>query len=108
MQNNAQQNILCIFTDAATSPQKEIAVGAFLCIKKIDINTSSNISKNISYNEYKSKKSTWSEIKTIINALKYTKKTYPECTTIHLYTDCQSACDLLGDRKHKLLKNNFK
>ena len=103
-----------IFTDAATSPQTSIAVGAFLCIKQSSIESYAQSSPDelylklsdiIVYGNYTSKKSTWSEIKTVIDALSNLKKN--PLQKVELYTDCQSVCDLLNKRKEKLLKNNF-
>ncbi len=113
---NPQQVTMIIFTDASTSPQMKIAVGAFLCIDKKNMTEyteysiktlSTKLSNKIVYTEYKSKKSTWSEIKTAINALHFVRKNFGTDLKIELYTDCQSFCDLMGERKEKLKKNNF-
>lgn len=104
---------ILIFTDAATSPQAEISVGAFVSIEKpyfddlIDLgmnNLSSQIEKMVIYKKYKTKKSTWSEIKTIINAL---ESLDAKGKKVEIYTDCQSVCDLIYKRKEKLEKNNY-
>src|SRR3990167_4574272 len=100
-----------IFTDAATSPQAGIAIGAFLCLDERHIvkyaeicmeMLSAELSEKAVYIEFESNKSTWSEIKTAISALdSVLKMTKPGCK-VEIYTDCQSLCDLLGKRKEKL------
>ena len=59
------------------------------------------------YRKYISKKSTWSEIKIVIDALNFLHQNLESIQKIEIYTDCQSLCDLLGKRKEKLQKNNF-
>ena len=107
---------IIIFSDAATSPQTGISVGAFLCLDQEYINNltersladlTANLSKLIVYNQYKSKKSTWSEIKTVIDALHIIQKNTKPGQVIEIYSDCQSLCDLLNRRKEKLVKSNF-
>lgn len=107
---------ISIFTDAATSPQAGIAVGAFLCLDERHIvkyaefsmeMLSAELSDKVVYKDFESNKSTWSEIKTVIHALDVVlKSTRPGCK-IEIYTDCQSLCDLLGKRKEKLEKKKF-
>ena len=107
---------ICIFTDAATSPQTSVAVGAFLSIDERCIGNYAEFSMDmlsdvlcdkVVYIEFVSNKSTWSEIKTAIHALdSVLKNSLPDCK-IEMYTDCQSLCDLLGKRKEKLEKNKF-
>jgi ribonuclease HI len=108
------KNIL-IFTDAATSPQLSIAVGAFLMMEEEELQlfneenfnqAFSALSKKIVYTEFPSKKSTWSEITTAMTAIHLTHKTFGHCN-IKVYTDCQNLCDLVSRRKEKLQKNNF-
>jgi ribonuclease HI len=107
---------ICIFTDAATSPQTGVAVGAFLCIDERCIANyaefsmrmlSTELSDKVVYIEFVSNKSTWSEIKTAIHALDSVLKNAQADCRIEIYTDCQSICDLLGKRKEKLEKNKF-
>ena len=107
------EHVIYIFTDAATSPQAEIAVGAFICLdkKSIDLlfvnqDLESQLTAKISYQQFKSKKSTWSEIQTLLHALKSIHD-IPAQTKIEIYTDCQTLCDLLGKRKAKLQSNNY-
>lgn len=109
-------NTICIFTDAATSPQTGVAIGAFVCLSEhlldeyvhssIEI-LSDKLSHGIIYSEYKSKKSTFSEIKTVITALDYLHKNLASDCKIEIYTDCQSVCDLLGQRREKLERNKY-
>ncbi len=69
---------------------------------------SNQLENRVSYEIYKSKKSTWSEIKTVIHALQSLQKQFDQRNQkIEIYTDCQSLCDLLGRRKEKLEENNF-
>jgi len=106
-----------VFTDAATSPQACVAVGVFLCLKKRDMDLLMGLTPNqlavelaskVSYKILESKKSTWSEIKTVIHAIESIDRIQEYSnTSIEIYTDCQSICDLLGRRKEKLEKNNF-
>lgn len=114
--NQKSNNIISIFTDAATSPQQGIAIGAFLIFSEEDkaqfaecnINARTDIlSKKIIYHTYASNKSTWSEIKTVIEALNYVQNFLQPGIAIELFTDCKSVCDLLGKRKKKLEENKF-
>lgn len=107
---------IIIFTDAATSPQTKIAIGAFLCLEQRHIdeyteysveNLSAVLAGKVVYREYESKKSTWSEIKTVIDALDSIDENLVLDTKVEIYTDCQSLCDLIGRRKEKLEKSNF-
>lgn len=109
-------NTILIFTDAATSPQKNIAVGAYLYLNRSDLqkyidcsmeDLSDKLNNLIVYQKYVSKKSTWSEIKNVIDSLNSLQKQSNRLTNVEIYTDCQSLCDLLGKRKDKLLKTNF-
>jgi ribonuclease HI len=107
---------LLLFTDAATSPQACVAVGAFLCLTPLELDEyaefthtglSAKLAGSIAYNTYASKKSTWSEIQTVIDALYHIQKNFPPGKHIEIYTDCQTLCDLMQGRKEKLEKNNF-
>ncbi len=107
---------IIIFTDAATSPTMHIAIGAFLFLDQQQMQSFAECSINdlyyklrdeIIYHQYSSKKSTWSETKTVIDSLKYIHKKFNTIPNVEIYTDCQSLCDLLGKRKEKLQKNNF-
>lgn len=107
---------IVIFTDASTSPQKKIAIGAYICLNQIEINQYSDcdnrdlydkLVKQIIVKQYASKKSTAAEIYTIIDALIYIKNSYGTKQQIIIYTDCQSLCHLLGARGSYLKKNNF-
>jgi len=111
-----QINTMLIFTDAATSSKMNIAVGAFLCIDQNEIQNYAEskiedlyakLADKIVYQKYDSKKSTWSEIKTVIDSLNFIHQHSPSTQRIEIYTDCQSLCDLLGKRKEKLQKNDF-
>jgi ribonuclease HI len=93
-----------------------VAVGAFICLDQSQLQNYAQYSLEelyfklqniITYQHYKSKKSTWSEIKTVIAALSFIEKEHSSTKHIIIYTDCQSFCDLLGKRKAKLLQNNF-
>jgi ribonuclease HI len=112
----APNDTLLIFTDAATSPQSSVAVGAFLCFRPQELEAYAEFTQaalfakvitDIHYKEYKSKKSTWSEIRTVIDALYLIEENYPPGQHIEIYTDCQSLCDLVQTRKEKLEKNDF-
>jgi ribonuclease HI len=115
--NQAQQvDTILIFTDAATSAKTMVSVGAFLCLDQKDIDQysksitpdlSAKLADAIIYKEYKSKKSTWSEIKTVIDALHAVLKKSGPDLKIEIYTDCKSLCDLMNRRKEKLEKSNF-
>jgi ribonuclease HI len=106
-----------IFSDAATSPQQEIAIGAFIVITPNDIenyakltaeNLQNIIANTIVYRSYKTKKSTWAEMTTIITALHDLEPQENPIKKVTIYTDCQSLCDLLGRRKLKLQENDFR
>lgn len=116
LNQSEQTNTISIFTDAATSPQTGIAIGAYLYLDMREMNQYiecsmevlfKKISNKIVYKKYESKKSTWSEIKTVIDALESVQKNSEPVCKIEIYTDCQSLRDLLGKRKEKLQKNNF-
>ena len=107
---------ILIFTDAATSSKMNIAVGAFLYMNQKLMQNYAEFSIEdlytkledlIVYRKYASKKSTWSEIKIIIDALNFLPKNLEPMQKVEIYTDCQSFCDLLNKRKEKLQKNNF-
>ncbi len=107
---------ILIFTDAATSSKMNIAVGAFLCLDQkqiqnyVECSTEdlyAKLADRIVYQKYASKKSTWSEIKTAIDSLNFLHKNSEFIRKVEIYTDCQSLCDLLGQRKEKLQKKNF-
>lgn len=111
-----KSNTMMIFTDASISPQTCIGVGVFLCLSREHIEAydqcsmeelSAKLSNQIVYTEYQSKKSTWSEIKTVIHALNFIQKNSKIDSKIEIYTDCQSLCDLMGRRKEKLKKSHF-
>jgi hypothetical protein len=65
------------------------------------------IESKINYINYTCGKSTWSEIQTLIEALKKVSITHPATKNLSIYTDCQTIVDLLGSRRIKLQKNNF-
>lgn len=104
-----------IFTDAATSSKMNISVGAFICIDEDlmqyaecsvkDLNI--KLVDRIVYQHYASKKSTWSEIKTAIDALHFVHNNFESIRKVEIYTDCQSLCDLLNKRKAKMQENGF-
>jgi ribonuclease HI len=105
-----------IFTDAATSPKKGVSVGAFLLLNQQALveyseYTQEGLSTKLAditiYKEYESNKSTWSEIKTAIDALYVIQKNSDHTLKVEIYTDCQSLCDLMNHRKQKLVKSNF-
>lgn len=109
------QNII-IFSDAATSSQNKLSVGAFFITELAGLpalealSTTalfSNISDSLTYRQYESNKSTWSEITTVIEALNMVLTLYGPGHHIDIYTDCQSLCDLLNRRKDKLQKNKY-
>jgi len=109
-------NIISVFTDAATSSQTETSIGAFLYLEEQQIEKYSQFESNqlsnliiekIIYHQFQSKKSTGSEIKNIIEALYKIRETLGDHLKVIIYTDCQSFCDLVGRRKEKLEKNNF-
>lgn len=111
-----QEDTIIIFTDAATSAKTMTAVGAFLCLDKQNFDNyarngledlTSKLADWVVYKEYKSKKSTWSEIKTAIDALNMVLQKYGPGRNIEIYTDCNSLCDLLSRRKEKLKTTNF-
>lgn len=116
MSEDSANESLFIFTDAATSSKRVVAVGAFLCLTEHDLRSLAEcnlekllrlLSDRIVYTTYHSKKSTWSEIQTVIDSLDFVKQKLQLYKTIKLFTDCQSVCDLLGRRKERLIKNNF-
>lgn len=110
-------NQIVMFTDAATSPQAMVSIGAYVCLDHQHVEEYTTYSVKhllnkladiVVYNEYKSKKSTWSEIKTVIDALNIVWKNLGSDIKVDLYTDCQSLCDLLGQRKQKLIQSAFR
>lgn len=107
---------MLIFTDAATYSKTEIAIGAIFLLERNLIDEYANFSneelfkkilEKVIYIKYFSKKSTESEIRTVIDALQILKENKATDFNIEIYTDCQSLCDLLTRRKEKLEKNNF-
>jgi ribonuclease HI len=111
-----QVDIISIFTDAATSPPMSLAVGAFLYVPFQSFDKFSEftpeilfttIADNVIYKKYESKKSTWSEIKTVIDALYLLHENSKFGQKVEIYTDCQTLYDLFNGRKEKLQQNNF-
>lgn len=107
---------IIIFTDAATSAKTMVSIGAFLCLDQYHIEQYSKCTPEelftkladiVVYKEYKSKKSTWSEIQTVVDALHVVLSKSGPDRTIEIYTDCKSLCDLMSRRKEKLKKTNF-
>lgn len=107
---------IMIFTDAATSPQAEVAIGVSLCINKNNLEQYASLSsqalrekvmQEVSCRFYRSKKSTEAEIKTVVDTLQALRAKMGDNHHIELYTDCQSLCDLLVKRKNKLQENEF-
>lgn len=107
---------MLIFTDAATSPQAGVAIGTFFYLNQSHLKNYAECSMDdllikladkIIFKKYISKKSTWAEIKTVIDALYFVEKNSESVRNIEIYTDCQSVCDLLGKRKEKLQKSHF-
>src|SRR5689334_19483699 len=107
---------MLLFTDAATSPQLEVAIGVFVCMDVKQFNhyvgcseeeLATKLSHQVIYKSYISKQSTGSEIETVIEALNYIKNNNGVMFAVELYTDCQSICDLLGKRGKKLKQNHF-
>lgn len=105
-----------VFIDAATSPQRSAAIGAYIYLEQQQINkldqlTKEGLSKylacHVNYKKYISNKSTWSEIKTAIHTLNTVYEKMGFVRQVVIYTDCQNLCDLMGKRKEKLEKNNF-
>jgi ribonuclease HI len=105
-----------IFTDAATSSKHSFSVGAFICVSRqhiekfnefTDQELYEKLSEQIVYHEYASHKSTWSEIKTAIDALYSIIDKSGVHKKCEIYTDCQSLYDLINERRVKLEKNNF-
>jgi ribonuclease HI len=110
-------DLILLFTDAATSSKMNIAVGAFLCLdQKLMQNYAEcsikdlyiKLADRIVYQKYVSKKSTWAEIKIVVDALNFLHKNGESIQKVEIYSDCQSLCDLLGKRKEMILQNNFR
>lgn len=106
-----------IFSDASVAPQQEIAVGAYLILttkehKSLSLEKKDSLkeklTQKINYFEFKSKKSTFSEITCFIKILNTHFLNSKENIKITLLTDCQSLKDLIEKRQDKLIKNDFK
>jgi ribonuclease HI len=106
-----------VFCDASVSPKDEIGVGAYLVVeeKKFEdfahlnnISLKEHVSQHTKYFKLKTKKSNVAEIMTFIHVLKRLIKYHSPFEKVSFYTDCQSLCGLLGVRRSKLFKNNFK
>lgn len=116
MTSSRKVGSVIVFTDAATSSKFKVSVGVYLYLDQqclnlystcTDEDLSRKLSNHIVYTTYESKKSTWSEIKTVIDALHAVLKKSGPNLKVEIYTDCKSLCDLLNRRKEKLEKNNF-
>lgn len=101
-----------IWTDASCSPPHSIAVGGYICLTEGELHQletipisciKAKINSHLTFKDYLSKKSTWTEIKIILDVLSL----FSAKNKITLFTDCQTVCDLLK-RKEKLEKNHFK
>ncbi len=105
-----------LFTDAAVSPQNNLAIAAFLCLDQEDLEKLAEESQEqlaqklanlFHFQELVSKKSTYVEIMSAIHGLSYLQGKSNFKVDVEIFTDCQSLCDLLGARKEKLLAQNF-
>ena len=94
---------ILIFTDAATSSQMNIAVGAFLCLDQKFIQNHAECSIEdlyaklddlVVYQQYVSKKSTWSEIKIAVDAAVSITATAPYPYMVDVIHSC-SLIDVL-------------
>lgn len=106
-----------LFSDASVSCQKELAIGAFLLLsheklKQFEYFSREELEKRISqeiiYKKIQTKRSTYAEMLTVKSALDYAKLSLEPQATIHIYTDCENLCYLLGERKNKLIQSEFK
>ncbi len=101
---------LLLFTDASVAPQHQIAVGGFLCLTRDDFLSQdldgllASIPDKIVYREFPTHKSSYAEILTVIEALDYVKALQK---SLRLFTDCQTVCHLLGERRAKLENVHF-
>ncbi len=109
-------NVISIFSDASTSAQKNLGVGAYVTLNQEVLLQLANrnfeqletaLLPLTTYTQYTTRKSTWTEIQTIIDALSTLENTHPMTDTVLLYTDCKNICDLFGVRKSKLLARDF-
>lgn len=107
---------ISVFTDAGTSAQMNTAIGTFLCLDQSQLQKFEKYDMAelyckttdlVVYQQYITKKSTWAEIKTAIDALNFIHDNLESINNVEIYTDCQSLYDLLCKRKESLLKNNF-
>jgi ribonuclease HI len=111
-----RNSMIHLFSDASAYPQHKIAIGAFISMDEValkNINGLDNyelmaaIENDINYLSYSCGKSTWCEIKTLIEALQEILIINPLTKTISVYTDCQTIVDLIGSRRIKLEKKKF-
>lgn len=106
---------LFVFCDASIAIKNKVAIGSFLILEKSAwdrlsvegfLYQKSTLQDKIKHTRFDTHKSTLAEIKTFL----YVMKTLAplENKKICLFTDCQTLCDLYGDRQKKLLERNFK
>ena len=89
-----------LFTDASVNPQEKLGFGAFLFIKKDELN-SSDLKEKIKVKKFENTSSTKLEIQTLLWAFSLIEE-----KNLTIYTDCQNIITLL-ERREKLEKSNF-
>ena len=102
-----------LFCDASVSSKEKQALGAYLILQEEEaaktystnsISLQKFVEKSINYYRFATRKSTEAELKTFLQAL----SKIPISSKVSVFTDCQSLCDLLGARRLKLERKNFK
>ena len=102
-----------LFCDASVSSQNQQAIGAYLILKQQDLSKTSSMSANtieslvendIGYAHIETNKSTEAELRTFSHALEQ----IPTSSKVCVYTDCQNLSYLLGTRRIKLERKQFK
>ena len=106
-----------LFTDASVSCQNGFAVGAFLFLSNEQLKQfeflskeeiDQKVSKDIIYKKFETRKSTFAEMETVRLALDSFRSKIEPQAFVHIYTDCENLCYLLGGRKEKLINSSFK
>ena len=102
-----------LFCDASVSPQSQVALGAHLILNQSKMQEARALSheqlqswalRSICFFSQTTGKSTEAELRNFLQAL----YKIPTTSKVRVYTDCQSLCDLLGARRQKLEKKQFK
>ena len=108
-------SIYRVFCDASVSPKRKLGVGAYLILNNQEMEAltsdqmiESLVNEQLKYVTMAIDKPNVAEIKTFIHMLNELGQFKKLVHDIHCYTDCQTLCGLLGQRRTKLVASGFR